>query len=128
VTCDVGQRAEREAVDQHRPARRNLREHLGRVSKRLLARKREALVEFAHFHAPALALELLRHAPVVDRAARPRVEPAGYDDGDRFHELERASMRPSYAADATCDSCNVTRSASISLAPAPRSPRRMACA
>ena len=76
------------------------------------------------------------HATVVDGAAGARLDRARErgsteriamkDCGPEPLDAEGGGRRPSNDAEATCDSCSVTRTDSIAPAPGPRSPRPIA--
>ncbi len=117
-----GHHAARESVHEDCGAVRNRRQRRRRFDKRGVRRPRKTVREVADVHTPAEPAQPLDDAPVVDVAAGRRVEASGDD------ETRSTSRRPSNDADATCDSCSVTRMLSTADAPVPSSPRPRAAA
>ena len=84
--------------------------------------------DLVHADGPAAPLEAGDDLAVVAVAAGPRVEAPRHHDVDSGAASGRVHQRtgPSYDAQATCDSCSVTRADSISPAVGPSSPRPIA--
>ncbi len=118
----VGHHAEREPVDEHGAGIGNRGECLRSIEPRRRRRLWKTVVQLTHNHRPAETAEACNHLPVVRVAARQRVEAPRHQQEERAH----SASGPSKDAQATCDSCSVTRRLASSVAPGPRSPRRTA--
>src|SRR5580692_3628489 len=85
----------------------------------------KARVQGVDPHLPAQVAQTRDHAAVIDVPAGRRLQVTGNDELQQTHAHRRLSS-PSNAAQATCDSCRVTRKALTDAAEGPSRPSRIA--
>ncbi len=144
----VRQHAERQAVDDDDAPCREVRQNARRLFAFGRGRRREPAAQLPHVDPPPVVAQRLDQTPIVFVAARSGVEAPGHDEHYRAQAIAKPSVasdarahscvsrqsqptagRPSNDADATCDSCSVTRTLSIAFASRrPSAPRRTAAA